>query len=103
MASSHKENRKRKVFAIDKKLEICKLIKKGTSYDVIMREYGIGKFTILDIKRKEQEFREFLFKKAQLGIKNADKSTKAMKNGSNDELDQALYIWFRQCREKTFL
>ena len=25
---------------------------------------------------------------------------KVMITGSNNELDQALYIWFRQCREK---
>ena len=100
MASSRKEIRKRKVLSIEQKLEICELVKKGTSYDEIMKTYGIGKSTISDIKKKEQEFKEFVSKKAQLGIKNADKVTKVMKTGSNNELDQTLYLWFRQCREK---
>ena len=100
MASSRKEIRKRKVLSIEQKLEICELVKKGTSYDEIMKTYGIGKSTISDIKKKEQEFKEFVSKKAQLGIKNADKVTKGMKTGSNNELDQALYLWFRQCCEK---
>ncbi len=68
MTSSQKEIRKRKVLAIDQKLEICKLIKKGTSYDEIMNKYGIGKLKISDIKKKEQELREFLSKKTKLGI-----------------------------------
>ena len=101
MASSRKEIRKRKVLSIEQKLEICELVKKGTSYDEIMKTYGIGKSTISDIK-KEQEFKEFVSKKAQLGIKNADKVTKVMKTGSNNELDQTLYLWFRQCREKKY-
>ena len=78
------------------------MVKKGTSYDEIMKTYGIGKSTISDIKKKEQEFKEFVSKKAQLGIKNADKVTKVMKTGSNHELDQALYLWFRQCRGKKY-
>ena len=61
MASSRKEIRKRKVLSIEQKLEICELVKKGTSYDEIMKTYGI------------------------------------VKTGSNNELDQALYLWFRQC------
>ena len=99
MASSRKEIRKRKVLSIEQKLEICEMVKKGTSYDEIMKTYGIGKSTISDIK-KEQEFKEFVSKTAQLGIKNADKVTKVMQTGSNNELDQALYLWFCQCREK---
>ena len=65
-----------------------------------IRLYGIGNSTISDIKKKEQEFKEFISKRAQLGIKNADKVTNVMKTGSNNELDQALYLWFRQWCEK---
>ena len=46
MASSRTEIRKRKVLAIEQKLEICELVKKGTSYDEIMKTYRIGKSTI---------------------------------------------------------
>ena len=66
MASSRKEIRKRKVLSIEQKLEICELAKKGTSYDEIMKTYGIGKSTISDIKKKEQEFKEFVLKKPSL-------------------------------------
>ena len=91
MASSQKEIRKRKVLAIEQKLDICELVKKGTSYDKIMKTYGIGKSTILDIKKKEQEFKQFVLKKTTRH-KNAEKVTKVMKTGSNNELNQALYI-----------
>ena len=37
MASSRKEIRKRKVLLIEQNLEVCELVKKGTSYDEIMK------------------------------------------------------------------
>ena len=64
-----------------------------------MRKYGIRKSTITDIKRQEKEMKDFAFKKARLGMTTAVKVAKVMKTGNNGALNQALYIWFRQCRE----
>ena len=87
-----KENRKRKVLTIEEKLEICELIKKGTSYDEIKKRYGIGKSTISDIKKKEGEMKEFSAKKSQLGMTKATKLAKTMRSGENELLDQALSV-----------
>mgnify|MGYP003331648048 CR=1 FL=1 len=66
--------------AIEQKLEICELGKKRTSYDEIMKTYGIGKSTILDIKKKEEEFKEFVSKKKQHDIKTHRKSNGGYQN-----------------------
>lgn len=44
--------------------------------------------------------KEFSAKKSQLGMTKATKLAKTMRSGENELLDQALFIWFRQCREK---
>ena len=38
--------------------------------------------------------------KSELGISNSAKATKTMKGGMYQKLDSALYLWFRQQREK---
>lgn len=67
-----------------------------------MSQYKVGKSTITDIKKSEPKLREFKAEKEQLGMRNAAKKAKAMKSSVNEELDRALYIWFRQMREKNF-
>lgn len=93
-------SRKRKVLSIEDKLIICELVKKGTPYGEICDKYGIGKSTISDIKKKETEMRAYVSQKTQLGMAKCVKDAKTMHQGYNEELDQALYIWFKQCREK---
>ena len=52
-ASGNKSSkRKRVVLSIDDKIEVLKLIDKGTSYTIIMEKYGIGRATVSDIKKK---------------------------------------------------
>ena len=65
-----------------------------------MWTYNIGKSTISDIKKSEPQLRQFSASKEQLGIKNAAQKAKSMKSSDHEELNQALYIWFRQLREK---
>ena len=38
--------------------------------------------------------------KEQVGLPKASLNAKTLKSASYDELDRALYIWFRQMREK---
>ena len=41
-SSSKNAKRKRVVLSIDEKIEVIKLIDKGTSYTIITEKYGIG-------------------------------------------------------------
>jgi len=50
--------------------------------------------------RSEEKLTQFKAEKNELGIPGEVKTTKAIENGSFDKLDSALYIWFRQQREK---
>ena len=98
MASSSK--RKRVVLSIEDKLTVCDLVRKKVPYSEIMNQFHIGKSTISDIVRNEEKFKMFKQSKSELGISKAMKTSKAMKVGMFDKLDQALYLWFRQLGEK---
>ncbi len=84
--------RRRKV--LKNKLEVLKLIDSGTSYSTITRQYGIGKSTVGDIKKNRIKLEQFKKKTVEMGMKTAN--IKAMKFGEHKELNEALYIWFRQ-------
>ena len=73
---------------------VCKLIARGTSYTVISEQYGIGQSTIVDIKKSKHKLEGFSKEMVDMGMKE----TKTMSFRSWDE---ALYIWFRQQREKS--
>ena len=89
MDSSSKRKR------VDKKLTVCDLVRKKVSHSEINNRFNIGKSAISDIVQGEEKL-----KKCELGISKSVKKTKTMRGGKFDKLDQALYIWFRQMREK---
>ena len=90
------QKRKRNVLTIEQKLDIFKLIATGTSYTLISERYGIGRSTVVDIKKNQNKLEGFSKKMVDMGMKKA----KTMKIGEYQKLDEALYIWFRQQREK---
>ena len=90
--------RKKVVLTIEEKLEILGELKKGVSYTSISEKYGIGRSTVADIKKNESKLREYKERKTTFGFKKVQ--AKVMKSGSYELLDAALYIWFRQRREK---
>ena len=89
MASSSK--RKRVVLSIEDKLTVRKKI----SYSEINNRFNIG-----DIVRGEEKLNKFKQSKCELGMSKSVKKTKTMRGGKFDKLDQSLYMWFRQMREK---
>ncbi len=94
--SSKLPKRPHKSVTIETKLEI--LGKIGIkSYKLLSEEYGIGRSTIADIKRKENEIRRYKRKATELGVQRPRKN---MKMGQDEELESALFIWFRQKREE---
>ena len=94
MASCSK--RKRVVLSIEDKWTV----RKKVSYSEINNQFNIAKSTISDIVRSKEKLKKFKQSKCELGISKSVKKTKTMRGGKFDKLDQALYIWFRQMREK---
>jgi len=87
--------RKRNCLSIDDKLNIIKELESGQSYTLIQEKYGIGKSTISDIKSKKNQLKEY-------ATSNDGKSThaKKLKSGTDSLIDDAVYLWFSQQREK---
>ena len=103
MASSSKGKAKRKriVLSVDDKLKICEMVLKKIPKTEIMVKYNIGKSTVNDICNSQESLKNFKMSKCELGIAKCVKATKSMKGGMFDKLDNALYLWFRQQREKS--
>ena len=78
----------------------CALCKQGVSKKEIMDQYNLGKSTLYNLLKNEKQFQKFESDKDELRIPSAAKVTKRICTGSFDELDNALYIWFRQQRER---
>ena len=78
MATGNSKRKPHKTLTIDEKVEIVDQIGKK-SYTVISEEYGIGRATITDIKRKEVEIRNFKSHMHEMGTKRSAKIMK-MKN-----------------------
>ena len=67
------------------------------SYKLLAEEYGVGISTISDIKKKGPELRNYKRKMAEMGCRRVAKS---MRMGKDQELDMAVFLWFRQKREE---
>ena len=85
MATGNSKKRPHKTLTIDEKVEILDQIGKK-SYTVISEEYGIGRATITDIKRKEVEIRNF---KSHMLKMEPGVPAKIMKLGKDEEHDKA--------------
>ena len=89
--------RKRTVLSVDKKLDICKRLKKGATITSLSKELNIGKSTISDIKRNEEKLVTFVEK-----FDSAEGSTKrkTMKAAKDRKLDEGMAMWFMQKRSE---
>lgn len=75
------------------------MVESGASYTIVCEKYRIGQCTISDIK-SISKLKAYKKKTNDMGRLHATKKQKTMKADSYDNLDKALYIWFRQQREK---
>ncbi len=94
-AAKPKAKRKRVVLSIKEKVEILKLLDKCVSCTVVAEKYGIGRSTVADIKKNKEKILQFKSEMVDMGVKRA---VKAMKIGEDKQLDQAVYLWFKQKR-----
>ena len=93
------KKRKRVQLTIENKIKVCEMEKKNVLKSVIMSQFSTGKSTLNEILRSEQ-FKKFKAEKEELGLTGAARTAKKVRGGCFDKLDSALYIWFRQEREK---
>ena len=87
--------RKRVVLPIESKLKVLDSVAKGVGYSELSNKFGIGKSTITTLKKNEVTIREFA---STLESKSISGDRKVMRLAKDNELDQALYLWFVQKR-----
>ena len=95
MAERMSSKRKRVVLSIDSKLAILRKIKEGVPQIRLAEQYGVGRSTITDLKKNEDKIREFAEGIENQGI---SKVRKVMRLGKDEQLEEALYMWFVQKR-----
>ena len=83
MAAATKAKRSHKTLTIEQKLELLDKIGK-VSYTILCEEYGVGRSTITDLKKKEASLREYKRKLTDQGVK---RPAKVMKQGKDEELE----------------
>ena len=96
MATNAKPKRAHKTLSIDQKVKLVDQIDKK-SYTVVCEEYGIGRSTISDIKKREMEIRQYKRKLHEMGIQQP---VKTMKLGRDEDLDKAVFMWFKQKQDE---
>ncbi|CAI6358933.1 unnamed protein product [Macrosiphum euphorbiae] len=85
--------RKHVTLKLQDKLEVIKLINKGTSYSAISRQFGIGVSTISDIKKNKEKLEKFVSK-----TENGPGKRKTLKQPENPNVESAVFMWFIQQR-----
>ena len=82
------------VLTIEKKIAILDRLKTESATQ-LAREYNLGNSTLTDMKNKEDKLREFA---ATLESQSYVGKRKVMRLAKDQELDEALYMWFVQKR-----
>ncbi len=96
------EKRAHKTLSLDEKLQIFEKLCSHTHWQ-LSEEYGVGVSTIADIRKKGSKLREHKRKhKRKLTEMGCRRPVKTMKIGNDDQLEMALFSWFKQKREEGF-
>ena len=95
-ASTSRKGEKHRTLAISEKLKILERIENGVSMPVVCEEFSIKKSTFYDIKKAKEKIRRFALSREEGWEKK--KPTKRIKGLKYDELDAAVYKWFKQER-----
>lgn len=94
--SRKRKKRKRDVLTIEKKLEIIKELKNGVSASSLSVRLNVPRTTINDIKKNAEEIEKYASQMESLA--SSSKKRKTMRKATDQQLDQALYLWFIQKR-----
>ncbi|XP_031334550.1 jerky protein homolog-like [Photinus pyralis] len=86
--------RKHKTLSIKQKSEIIERLNKGESGKVLVAEYGVGRSTICDIKKKKAKIDRFIGQ-----CESAPGLRKTLRKAEYAEMETRLYAWF--CRQRS--
>ncbi|XP_054259713.1 jerky protein homolog-like [Macrosteles quadrilineatus] len=82
---------------MEDKLNALKRLQAGESAKKIASEMGVGTSTVSDWKKSREKIEKWCSNQASSsGIKKC----KMMKTAVNDKVNEALFLWFTQCRSK---
>ena len=85
------------MLTLECKLEILKKLQAGILPSTLAREYNVGKSTITGIKQNEMRIREFISTAESQGM---TATRKIMRLAKDEQVEQALYLWFLQKRSQ---
>ncbi|CAG5054268.1 unnamed protein product [Parnassius apollo] len=94
--SSQAQKRKHKTLTIKEKCDILDRLNRNESFSSLASEYGVGRSTIYDIKKKKHE-------KIKQFVSTTDcgpGKRQTLKKAEHPEVEEALYMWFLQERNR---
>lgn len=91
------EKRKKTVITIEDKLRALKRLDAGETAKKIASEMGVGTSTVSDWKKSREKIEKWCSNQA---FSSGIKKCKMMKTAVNDKVNEALFLWFTQCRAK---
>lgn len=94
MASVQKK-RKHKTLSLLEKNEILKRLEKGETLTSVANVYGVGRATVHDIRKNSDKIKSFCKTNENLKSKR-----QTLKFGENPKVDESLYAWFLQERDR---
>lgn len=87
--------RKHKTLDLNDKMEILKKLDSGQNMCKLAKEYGVGRATIHDLKKKRQKIVDHV-----KTMESGPGKRKTLKVGDCPKMENALYLWFIQRRSK---
>lgn len=88
--------RKHTTCTLQEKIEVLNRLDKGESATKLAVEFGVGKATIADWKKNRTKIEQFCTSSSKKTLENRQTS----KTSKFDKVDEALFLWFVQEREK---
>lgn len=93
--ASQTQKQKHKTLTIKEKNEILDRLNRNESFSSLASEYGVGRSTIYDIKKNRENIQKFV---STTDCGPGKRQT--LKKAENPEVDEALYMWFLQERNR---
>uniref|UniRef100_A0A2A4K1H2 HTH CENPB-type domain-containing protein n=1 Tax=Heliothis virescens TaxID=7102 RepID=A0A2A4K1H2_HELVI len=85
--------RKHKTLDLNNKMEILRKLDSGENMCKLAKEYGVGRATLYDIKKKRQKIVDLV-----KTMESGPGKRKTLKVGNCPKMENALYMWFTQRR-----
>ena len=90
------KKRAHKTLSLEEKLTILEELSSKT-HRQLAEKYGVGVSTVADIRKKGDQLRE---RKRTLVEMGCQRPVKTMKIGNDQQLEMAVFLWFKQKREE---